>query len=138
MRGFNHSQRVEVIVERESEKGLRGGFLQVEVFAPQALHDFWDDACKCGGGGEKKNKWHDCKWWKALCGSKRLHATGSRTQLAQRVSAAFVEAHGMHGLAGGCFHAHVFSLGRQQVHQNLLHVVLVEVLPIVGCTEEKT
>lgn len=62
----------------------------------------------------------------------------SRTQFAQGVSAAFVEAHRVHGLAGGCFHAHVFSFGCQQVHEDLLHVVLVEMFPIVGCAQEKT
>lgn len=59
-----------------------------------------------------------------------------RTQFAQRVPAALVEAHGVHGLAGGRFDAHVFPFGRQQVDEDLLHVVLVKVFPVVGCTQE--
>lgn len=58
------------------------------------------------------------------------------TQFTQGVSAAFVEAHGVHGLAGGCFDTRVFSFRCQQVYKNLLHVMLVKVFPIVGCTQE--
>lgn len=59
-----------------------------------------------------------------------------RTQFTQGVSAAFVEAHGVHGLAGGRFDTHVFSFRGQQIYKDLLHVVLVKVFPIVGCTQE--
>lgn len=65
------------------------------------------------------------------------HNVMLRTQFTQGVSAAFVEAHGVHGLAGGCFDAHVFPFRRQQVYKNLLHIMLVKVFTIVSCTQEK-
>lgn len=66
------------------------------------------------------------------------HNVMLHTHFTQGVSAAFVEAHGVHGLAGGCFDAHVFPFRRQKVYKNLLHVMLVKVFPIVSCTQEKT
>lgn len=54
------------------------------------------------------------------------------TQLSEGVFAAFVEAHGVHCLAGGCFHAHVFSLRSEEIYQNPLHIVLMEMFSIIS------
>lgn len=53
------------------------------------------------------------------------------TQVSEAVFAASVEAHGVHSLAGSCFHT---GVGRgQEIYQNLLHVQLMELFSILGC-----
>lgn len=56
------------------------------------------------------------------------------TQLSEGVFAAFMEAHGVHRLAGGCFHARVFPLRSEEIYQNPLHIVLMEMFSIISYT----
>lgn len=121
-----NSQSIEMTVMRESKESLRRCLLQRHIFTSQALHNFWNGA-----------------WNAKIRRISHLMAETVRnlqsyecahTQLSEGVLAAFVEAHGVHGLTGGHFHAHVFSLRSEEIYQNPLHIVLMEMFSIISYT----
>lgn len=52
------------------------------------------------------------------------------TQLSEAVCAGLIVAHDLHGLTDGCFHIIIIILSWQEIHQNLLHIVLFEFLTV--------
>lgn len=111
---------------RESKESLRRCLFQRHIFTSQALHNFWNGTWNAN---IRRPSHLMAETFRNLQSYECFH-----TQLSEGVLAAFVEAHGVHGLAGGRFYARVFSLRSEEIYQNPLHIVLMEMFPIIGYT----